>query len=61
MKAISCLLRGLPLHGGETDSNAQEQKKVLFLKFFTFFSKLLSRAKEEVLKFFLKKMFSLMN
>ncbi len=53
IKAIAALLRGLPLQDGNggvnVDSNlAAERKKSKFVKYFTFFTKLLSRCKEEV-------------
>ncbi len=48
MKSTSSLLRGLPLQAGDSnDNNALERKKSRFIKYFTFFTKLLSRCKED--------------
>lgn len=48
MKALAFLLRGLPLGDKNDDQSAVEQKNARFGKYFKFFTKLLSRAKEEV-------------
>jgi hypothetical protein len=49
MKAMASLLRGLPLNAGEgNDPQAVERKKQRFVKYFSYFTKLLTRCKEEV-------------
>lgn len=48
LKAISSLLRGLPLSEGDsTDQKVIEKKKKRFSKYFTFFTQLLNRCKSE--------------
>lgn len=50
MKAMASLLRGLPLNVGEgNDPQAIERKKQRFVKYFSYFTKLLTRCKEEVI------------
>ena len=62
MKAMASLLRGLSLQGDDANSNdpiAIERKKGRFTKYFSYFTKLLTRCKEEVSCFFYVVFFNL--
>jgi neurofibromin 1 len=48
---MSLLLRSLPLNAGDSsDSGAFERKKAKFVKYFSYFTKLLTRCNEEAKK-----------